>query len=143
MGEGAQERLERDAAARLSEFNGAARVLYENFISIVRRYAARQPHPVEHGLHAAALVGQLGFGVSLARNVDIDADIALHAAVVIILRRAGRRDPHDFAIRPAPAPFGFERGFRFENFLPVGHDPFEIVGVEGGDPVRSFPLSVG
>lgn len=41
MGAGAQERLERDAAARLPEFNSAARVLYENFISIVRGNATR------------------------------------------------------------------------------------------------------
>ncbi|MDP6573412.1 MAG: type 1 glutamine amidotransferase [Rhodospirillales bacterium] len=40
MGVSAQERLERDAAARLPEFNSAARVLYENFIAIVRHNAA-------------------------------------------------------------------------------------------------------
>lgn len=40
LGEGARERLERDAAAHLPKFNSAARVLYNNFISIVRGNAA-------------------------------------------------------------------------------------------------------
>ena len=40
LGKGARERLERDAAAHLPKFNSAARVLYNNFISIVRGNAA-------------------------------------------------------------------------------------------------------
>lgn len=36
MGAGAQERLENDAAVHMSEFNRSARVLYDNFFSIVR-----------------------------------------------------------------------------------------------------------
>ena len=40
LGKGPRERLERDAAAHLPKFNSAARVLYNNFISIVRGNAA-------------------------------------------------------------------------------------------------------